>query len=297
MQRRGKRLRIETLAQGLEVPWDLGFAPDGRIFLTERPGRIRVIEGGRLREQPWASLEVFAAQEAGLMGLAIDPDFAQNRYVYVVGTFLTAPRAGFAWLVDRAVRRVIALFAPGAASIFANRVVRLEDRGGSGAQARVLIDDLPAAQLHAGAALDFGPDGALFVTTGEAERGSAAQDPGALEGKLLRYEKDGRVPDVPGAPRLRARLPQSAGARLGSRARRALRGRPRAERAARRGRARRRRRAERDHSGREPRLAARRRLGPRRRLWRGRSRAGRRRSRRPESPSTAATRCRGTETS
>ena len=196
-------LRVETLAGGLEVPWDLGFAPDGRILVTERPGRIRVIEDGRLREEPWARLDVFAGNEAGLMGLALDPDFAESRFVYVVGTYLAAPRAGLAWLIDRALRRAIAVVSPGAASIFANRVVRLEDRGGSGAQARVIIDDLPGAQLHTGAALAFGPDGALFVTTGEAEQPSAVQDPGALEGKLLRYRKDGSVPDDnprPGSP-------------------------------------------------------------------------------------------------
>lgn len=196
-------LRVETLAEGLEVPWDLGFAPDGRIFVTERPGRIRVIENGRLREEPWAVLDVFAGNEAGLMGLALDPGFAENRHVYVVGTFLAAPSAGLARLVDRALRRVIALVSPGAASIFANRVVRLEDRGGFGTRARVIIDDLPGAQLHTGAALAFGPDGALFVTTGEAEQPSAAQDPDALEGKLLRYQKDGSLPDDnprPGSP-------------------------------------------------------------------------------------------------
>jgi glucose/arabinose dehydrogenase len=196
-------LRVETLAEGLEVPWDLDFAPDGRIFLTERPGRIRVIENGRLRAEPWAVLDVFAANEAGLLGLAVDPAFAENRFVYVVGTQLAAPRTGLAWLVDRALRRAVALLSPGAASIFATRVVRFEDRGGSGARPRVIIDDLPGGQLHTGAALAFAPDGALFVTTGEAEQPSAAQDPEALEGKLLRYRKDGSVPGdnpLPGSP-------------------------------------------------------------------------------------------------
>jgi glucose/arabinose dehydrogenase len=95
-------------------------------------------------------------------------------------------------------RRALALISPSAASIFANRVVRLEDQGGSGARPEVIIDELPAAQFHAGGALDFAPDGSLFVTTGEAERGSLAQDPEALEGKLLRYRRDGGVPEDAG---------------------------------------------------------------------------------------------------
>jgi glucose/arabinose dehydrogenase len=196
-------LALETLASGLEVPWDLGFAPDGRIFVTERPGRIRVIENGRLREQPWAQLDVFAAHEAGLMGVAVDPDFATNRYVYVVGTFLAAPAEGLAWLADRLLRRALALISPSAGSIYASRVMRLEDRDGSGVDPQLIIDELPAEPLHAGGALDFAPDGSLFVTTGESQRGSLAQDPDALEGKLLRYQRDGRVPEdaaVAGSP-------------------------------------------------------------------------------------------------
>jgi glucose/arabinose dehydrogenase len=188
-------LRVETLASGLEVPWDLGFAPDGRILVTERPGRIRVIENGSLREEPWAVENVFAGNEAGLMGLALDPDFAHNHHVYVVGTYLAATREGLARLLDRSLRRVIALVSPRAGSIFENRVVRLEDRDGFGVGSTVIVDDLPAAQFHAGAALAFAPDGALFVTTGEAESASAAQDPDALEGKILRYRADGGIPD------------------------------------------------------------------------------------------------------
>jgi glucose/arabinose dehydrogenase len=70
-------IRIEPVAQRLVVPWGVAFAPDGRIFITERPGRIRVVEEGRLRPEPWHSLEgsVGATGEAGLMGIALAPDF------------------------------------------------------------------------------------------------------------------------------------------------------------------------------------------------------------------------------
>jgi glucose/arabinose dehydrogenase len=80
-------LKIEVLIRGLDTPWAIDFAPDGRIFITERPGRIRVFGGGRLLPEPWMTLEVAAVSEAGLMGLALDPQFAQNRFVYVAYTY------------------------------------------------------------------------------------------------------------------------------------------------------------------------------------------------------------------
>ena len=76
-------LRIEVLVRGLDTPWAIDFAPSGKIFITERPGRIRVVEEGRLLPEPWITLEVAAAGEAGLMGLALDPQFGQNRFAYV----------------------------------------------------------------------------------------------------------------------------------------------------------------------------------------------------------------------
>src|SRR5688572_19001801 len=80
-------LAIDTVARGLDVPWAIAFAPDGRIFVSERVGRIRVIEGGTLRAEPWATLPVAAQGEAGLMGIALAPDFATTRELFAVATF------------------------------------------------------------------------------------------------------------------------------------------------------------------------------------------------------------------
>src|SRR5262245_199875 len=80
-------LKIEVLIRGLDTPWAVDFAPDGRIFITERPGRIRTVEGSRLLAEPWIKLEVQAVGEAGLMGLALDPQFSQNHFVYVAYTY------------------------------------------------------------------------------------------------------------------------------------------------------------------------------------------------------------------
>ena len=75
-------LQVETVAEGLVAPWALAFAPDGRIFLTERPGRVRVVVDGALRPEPAATIsDVAPVGEGGLLGLALDPDFDRNRWV------------------------------------------------------------------------------------------------------------------------------------------------------------------------------------------------------------------------
>lgn len=163
----------EVVASGLEVPWDLAFAPDGRIFVTERPGRIRVVERGVLRPEPWATLDVAVTGEAGLTSIALAPDFATSGHVYVLGTFR------------------------GAGGL-ENRVVRLTERDGRGVEPRVIVGAMPAGRIHAGSALDFGPDGLLYVTVGDATEPALAQDPAALHGKLLRYRPDGTP--APGNP-------------------------------------------------------------------------------------------------
>lgn len=160
---------LDTVARGLEVPWDLAFAPDGRIFVTERAGRIRVIENGVLRPEPWATLDVSRRSETGLMGIALAPDFARSGHVYVVGAFPTGDGPE-------------------------NRVYRFTERDGRGTDARLIIGGITAARYHAGAALRFGPDGMLYLTTGDATRPGRAQDPASLNGKVLRIRPDGGIP-------------------------------------------------------------------------------------------------------
>ncbi|HSJ64174.1 MAG TPA: PQQ-dependent sugar dehydrogenase [Gemmatimonadaceae bacterium] len=169
---------VETIARGLEVPWGLALAADGRLFVTERPGRLRVIVDDSLRTEPWATLPVREEGEAGLMGVATAPDFATSGHVYVVGTF-----------------------ADGGALV--NRVIRFTERDGRGADPTVIIDGIPAARFHAGDAIAFGRDGMLYVATGDARDPGNAEDLGSLAGKILRYRPDGGIPadnPVPGSP-------------------------------------------------------------------------------------------------
>ena len=190
-------LAIDTLARGLEVPWDVTFLPDGRALVTERPGRIRVATpDGRLLDEPWAELDVLAVDEVGLMGIDAAPDFEETGHVFVV---LTRQDLGSGvGRVLRAVgRRLVRLFDPGAGYTVRLEIVRLTERavnegtlgGGEGTEATTLAE-LPSGRLHGGGALRFGPGGFLYVTTGDTAEPELAADSDALRGKILRYAYD-----------------------------------------------------------------------------------------------------------
>jgi glucose/arabinose dehydrogenase len=204
----GAGATVDTVASNLEVPWSLDFAPDGRVFVTERVGRIRVIENGVLRSEPWAELPVYARDEqikpeSGLMGIALAPDFAASGHVYVMGTFWKRSQAPAARLFDKVFRRVAGVLSPRTAIPFENRVYRLTNRGGRGVEATVVIDDLPANYYHAGGAVAFGHDGMLYITIGEALASAYADTPERGSGRILRYRPDGSVPSdnpIPGSP-------------------------------------------------------------------------------------------------
>jgi glucose/arabinose dehydrogenase len=161
--------RVSVVAGGLEIPWALAFAPDGRLFVTERPGRIRVVREGRLAPAPVASLNVLARGEGGLMGLAVDPAFTQTPRLYVC---YTAAKAG------QAINRL--------------SVLTLHD--GQAPVEQVLIDEMPGASVHDGCRVKFGPDGKLYATMGDAAHPPLAQDLDSPAGKILRLNPDGSVP-------------------------------------------------------------------------------------------------------
>ena len=166
------KLNVQTWVSGLDTPWAIDFAPDGRTFITERPGRIRVVKNGQLQAEPWITLDVAEVGEGGLLGLALDPQFAQNHLVYVAYTY----RASSGRLQ--------------------NRLVRLRDdpQTNRGSMDQVLLDGPLGASNHDGGRVKFGPDGKLYWTMGDAQNGNLAQDTTALNGKILRINPDGTIP-------------------------------------------------------------------------------------------------------
>ena len=170
--------RAQVLAEGLQLPWELAFAPDGRIFFTERPGFLRVIEGGKVREAPLLELPSAGLGEGGLLGLVLDPNFAGNGTAYVYQTY----RNGDAVKI---------------------RVLRLSIGLDAAKVESTLIDDIPGSSTHNGGRMKFGPDGFLYITTGDAAKRELAQQKDSLAGKILRLAPDGSVPGdnpFPGSP-------------------------------------------------------------------------------------------------
>jgi aldose sugar dehydrogenase len=167
--RDGVRFRVETVLTGLEIPWSLNFAPDGRVFVTERPGRVRIVGASGSSELALSLDGVFTQGEAGLLGLALDPEFAQNRFVYLYYSASVSGRA-------------------------VNRIVRYREVDSRLGERVVLLDNIPASTIHDGGRLRFGPDGLLYASAGDAADANLAQDVASLAGKILRITRDGRVP-------------------------------------------------------------------------------------------------------
>lgn len=158
---------IQSLAQNLSTPWEIAFLPDGTILITERGGDLVVLDGEK--ENRITIADVYEQGESGLLGLAIHPNFEDNRLIYLYLSYATS-------------------------SGIRNRVesYRLED--GQISDKRILIDDIPGAANHDGGRIEFGPDGLLYITTGDAQNPDSAQDINSLSGKILRLNDDGSIP-------------------------------------------------------------------------------------------------------
>jgi glucose/arabinose dehydrogenase len=165
--------KVTTVATGLEVPWEIGFLPDGRALITERPGRVRLLlPDGKLSPKSVAEVDVVADGEGGLLGLAVDPDFERNSFIYL---YRTTERG--------------------------NEVARYRLDGTRLREQATIVQDIPAGPIHDGGRIRFGPDRKLYISTGEAGDGSRAQDENSLGGKFLTltpdaYRGDGGEPQI-----------------------------------------------------------------------------------------------------
>ena len=162
-------LVTEDVATGLENPWALAFAPDGRLFVTEQPGRLRVVTAAGLQLEPVYSVSTIPG-EAGLTGLALDPSFASNGLAYIHWCYSNSGTSG---AVICRVDRII---------IGPNNLASYD---------RTLLQYPVESTDHIGGRLKFGPDGLLYFTTGDHDVPSSAQDMNTWGGKVERMAQDG----------------------------------------------------------------------------------------------------------
>jgi glucose/arabinose dehydrogenase len=153
-------------------PTAMAFAPDGRLFVCQQGGQLRVIKNGSLLSTPFVSLTVDSSGERGLLGVAFDPNFATNHFLYVYYT-ATSPTTH---------NRVSRFTAAGDIAAPGSQVVILE------------LNNLSSATNHNGGAIHFGPDGKLYIGVGENANGANAQTISNLLGKMLRINGDGSIP-------------------------------------------------------------------------------------------------------
>ena len=175
------QLHVEVIAEGLEIPWGLAILPTGDLLVTERPGRVRLIQDGAVVPEPVLEFGVsmpeplfgmaMLGSEGGLLGVLLHPEFASNRQFYLFYNLDNEDDVQ----IGRIERYVLA--ADGRAATFD----------------RVILDELPAGLHHQGGRMRLGPDGMLYVGVGAYEP-EDAQDPDTLAGKLLRMDLEGGIP-------------------------------------------------------------------------------------------------------
>ncbi len=163
------------IATGLASPTAMAFAPDGRLFVCEQTGRLRVIKNGALLATPFLQVSVDPNGERGLLGVAFDPNFANNGYVYVYYTTASSP-----------IHNRVSRFTASASN---------PDVAAAGSEVQLLnLPSLSSATNHNGGAIHFGTDGKLYIAVGDNANSAHAQPLTTTFGKILRINADGTIP-------------------------------------------------------------------------------------------------------
>ncbi|MBI2031859.1 MAG: PQQ-dependent sugar dehydrogenase [Candidatus Levybacteria bacterium] len=163
--------KVKVIAGNLDTPWGITFLPDNSMLVTERKGQVRLINrNGMLDPKPVAVFnQVREIGEGGLLGIALHPNFSSNHFVYFYYTYSANTNNTF------------------------NRVARMVYRDNKLENEQVIVDRIPGASNHNGGRIKFGPDKNLYITTGDAQNSSQAQNTNSLAGKILRVTDEGKA--------------------------------------------------------------------------------------------------------
>ena len=160
---------VEIIAEGLQAPRSIDISKDGRIFVSEKRGSIRVVDSGTLLTEPVGDIKAENIGDAGLLGLTLHPNFTQNHLFYVYYTYSNST----------------GLF---------NKVLMLTESNNRIIDSKTILDGIPSDEYRDGGRIKFGPDGKLYVSTGDASIPELSQDLDSLAGKILRTNEDGTIP-------------------------------------------------------------------------------------------------------
>ncbi|MDW0245417.1 MAG: PQQ-dependent sugar dehydrogenase [Nitrososphaeraceae archaeon] len=160
---------VEIIAEGLQAPRSIDISKEGRIFISEKRGSIRVVDNGTLLTEPVGDIKAENIGDAGLLGLTLHPNFTQNHLFYVYYTYSNGT----------------GLF---------NKVLMLKESNNRIIDSKTILDGIPGNDYRDGGRIKFGRDGKLYVSTGDASIPELSQDLNSLAGKILRINEDGTIP-------------------------------------------------------------------------------------------------------
>ncbi|MDW0278777.1 MAG: PQQ-dependent sugar dehydrogenase [Nitrososphaeraceae archaeon] len=160
---------VEIIAEGLQAPRSIDISKEGRIFISEKRGSIRVVDNGTLLTEPVGDIKAENIGDAGLLGLTLHPNFTQNHLFYVYYTYSNST----------------GLF---------NKVLMLKESNNRIIDSKTILDGIPGNDYRDGGRIKFGRDGKLYVSTGDASIPELSQDLNSLAGKILRINEDGTIP-------------------------------------------------------------------------------------------------------
>lgn len=160
---------IKVIADNLDFPTSIGMLPDGRILLAEQKGIITFLNNNGTVLNKYKLNDNYFNEGAGLLGLTISPKYDENNYFYIYYTYKNNGK------------------------IF-NKIERLQEKNSTIINKKIIMDEIPAYQLHNGGVLKFGPDGKLYASVGDNTISESAQNLSSLRGKILRIDDDGTIP-------------------------------------------------------------------------------------------------------